>query len=221
MSPTTLEETETETETLADFIERLGGISPSRVRIHPPLGTATEADLLKVIAKRNGRIYELVDGTLVEKAVGYRESLLAGTLFMLLRQHVDPKNLGLVSGPDGVIWLYSGLVRIPDVAFASWNRIPGRKVPIEPIPHIVPDLAIEVLSAGNTPAEMSRKCREYFGAGVRLVWLIDPATRTAVVHLSPEESSHYDAADSLDGGDVLPGLTVPLGPHFAELDRNG
>ena len=219
MSTTTLEATELET--LADFIDRLGGISPSRVRFHPLPGTATEADLLKVIAKRSGRIYELVDGTLVEKVMGYRESFLAGTLLMLLRRHVDPQNLGLVSGADGMMRLHGGLLRIPDVAFASWDRIPGRKVPVEPIPDLVPDLAIEVLSEGNTPAEMARKCREYFAAGVRLVWLIDPATRTAVVHLSPEESSHYDAEGTLDGGDVLPGLSVPLGPLFAELDRNG
>ena len=219
MSPTTLEATELET--LADFIDRLGGIPLRRVRIHPPPGTATEADLLKVLAKRRGGIYELVDATLVEKAMGYRESCLAGTLIMLLRKHVDPKNLGLVSGPDGLMRLYSGLVRIPEVAFASWDRIPGRKVPIEPIPDLVPDLAIEVLSEGNTPAEMSRKCREYFAAGVRLVWLIDPATRTAVVHLSAEEFSHHDADGTLDGGNVLPGLTVPLGPLFAELDRQG
>ena len=219
MSPTTLEATELET--LADFMDRLGGISPTRVRFHPLPGTATEADLLNVLAERRGLIYELVDGTLVEKAMGYRESCLAGTLIMLLRKHVDPKNLGLVSGPDGLMRLYSGLVRIPDVAFASWDRIPGRKVPVEPIPDLVPDLAIEVLSEGNTPAEMARKCREYFAAGVRLVWLIDPATRTAVVHHSPEEFFLFNAEDTLDGGNVLPGLTVPLGPLFAELDLKG
>ncbi len=219
MSPTTLEATELDT--LADFIDRLGGISPSRVRFHPLPGTATEADLLKVLAKRRGQIYELVDGTLVEKAMGYRQSLLALVLAGMIRDFVHPRNLGLVSGPDGLMRLDAGLVRIPDIAFASWNRIPGRKVPTEPIPDLVPDLAIEVLSEGNTAAEMARKCREYFGAGVRLVWLIDPATRTAVVHLSPEEFSLHDAGGTLNGGNVLPGLTVPLGPLFAELDRQG
>ena len=65
--------------------------------------------------------------------------------------------------------------------FHSWNRLPGRESPKEPIPDLAPDLAVEVLSEGNTKAEMTRKVREYFDAGVILVWLIDPRKRTAQV----------------------------------------
>ena len=63
-------------ETVASLLERLGGIAPDRVRIKPPLGTATEADLIAA-AQRDGHACELVDGVLVEKAMGYGESLLA------------------------------------------------------------------------------------------------------------------------------------------------
>ena len=73
-----------------------------------------------------------------------------------------------------MVWLFRGLVRIPDVAFTSWERLPGRRVPPEPIPELAPDLAVEVLSQSNTEAEMTRKRGEYFAAGVRLVWLVDP-----------------------------------------------
>ncbi|MEZ6080347.1 MAG: Uma2 family endonuclease [Pirellulaceae bacterium] len=77
-------------------------------------------------------------------------------------------NLGLVTGPDGFMRILKTQVRGPDVAFVSWQRLPEGKVP-DAAPEIVPDIAIEVLSEGNTYAEMSRKRREYFHAGVRQV----------------------------------------------------
>ena len=67
-----------------------------------------------------------------------------------------------------------------------------------------------MLSEGNTKAEIARKVREYFEAGVRLVWLIDPKKRTARVYWTPEKSGLVRADQALDGGEVLPGLVVPL-----------
>jgi Uma2 family endonuclease len=205
-------------DTLADLLERLGGISPQRVRFHPLPGTATEEDVI-AIERREKRLCELVDGVLVEKAMGYRESLLACALIEVLRAFVRPRNLGLVSGADGMMRLFPGLVRIPDVAFASWDRIPNRRVPTAPIPELAPDLAVEILSEGNTEAEMARKRREYFEAGVRLVWLVDPEARTVSVYTAPEQATVLDATQTLDGGVVLPGFTLPLAELFAELDR--
>ena len=129
---------------MADLFEHFGGIAADRVRFHPSPGTATEQDVLAVHA-REKRLCELVEGVLVEKAMGFRESCLALALSAALRAFVRPRNLGLVSGPDGLIRLASGLVRIPDVAFISWQRIPGRRTPTDPVPELVPDLAVEVL----------------------------------------------------------------------------
>ena len=78
--------------------------------------------------------------------------------------------------------LAPGLVRIPDVSFVSWDRFPDRRVTREPVPAIAPDLAVEVLSESNTKAEMDRKLREYFAAGARLVWYLDPEDRTVRVY---------------------------------------
>ncbi len=207
-------------DTLADLLERLGGIPPDRVRFHPPPGTATEQDVIE-IERRENRLCELVDGVLVEKPMGYRESLLAGALLAFLREFVVPRNLGLVTGADGLMRLFSGLVRIPDVAFASWDRLPKRQVPTDPIPDLAPDLAVEVLSKANTPEEMRRKRGEYFASGVRLVWLIDPDARTVTVFTAPEQSKEVNEDQILDGGDVLPGFTLALRELFAELDRQG
>lgn len=208
----------TTVDTLADLIERLGNVPLDRIRYRPFPGTATEQDVLSVEAHEN-RLCELVDGVLVEKPMGIRESLLAGALIAYLRQFVVPRNLGLVSGEGGMMRLFAGLVRIPDVAFISWNRLPDGKVPSESIPDLAPDLAIEVLRRSNTAAEMRRKRDEYFRAGVALVWMVDPDRRTVSVFTSPTESQEHCAQDTLDGGQVLSGFSLSLPALFAELDR--
>jgi Uma2 family endonuclease len=205
-------------ETLADLLARLGHLSPARVRLRPPPGSATEADVLEV-ERRENRLCELVDGSLVEKPMGFRESLTAGVLLTLLRAFVVPRNLGLVSGPDGMVRLFSGLVRIPDVAFVSWDRVPGRRVPDAPIPTLVPNLVVEVLSESNTAAEMERKLGEYFASGVELVWLFDLEARTVAVHRPAARPETLPAGAELDGGPVLRGFRLAVAEVFAELDR--
>ncbi len=206
--------------TLADLLDRLGGVPPIRVRWNPVPGTATEKDVIEVDAHED-RLCELVDGTLVEKTMGFRESTLAMLLGRWLIDFVHPRNLGIVSGESGMMSLVPGLVRIPDVAFASWKRFPDRKMPTEPIPLLVPDLAIEILSESNTDREMARKYREYFQAGVLLVWEVDPKNRTVAVYTAEDQSTLLDATQMLDGGNVLSGFKLPLGQLFGELDRIG
>jgi Uma2 family endonuclease len=208
------------TQNIADLLEDLGGIAPSRVRLKRPLGLATEADLIKVNDRGEG-LCELVDGLLVEKGLGYTESDLAIALGAFLRAFIVPRNLGLLSGPDGGMRLFPGLVRLPDLAFASWDRIPGRRRPTEAIAGFVPDLAIEVLSRSNTKKEMARKRREYFQAGVLLVWEVNPRARTVAVYEAPERPTVLEIGQALDGGRVLPGFALPLADLFADLDRQG
>jgi Uma2 family endonuclease len=78
-----------------------------------------------------------------------------------------------------------------------------------------------VLSQGNTDEEMKRKRDEYFAAGVRLVWLVDPEARTVTVYIAPDQSKLLMQEQTLDGGDVLPGFALALKDLFAELDRQG
>jgi Uma2 family endonuclease len=206
--------------TLADVLERLGGIPLNRIRTYPPMGTATERDVLKAEA-RTGRICELVDGILVEKTVGYYESALACALIYFLHDFLSTRRLGAVLGEAGALKILHDLVRIPDVSFIGWDRFPGGELPREPIPAVAPDLAVEVLSKGNTEAEMTRKLDEYFRAGVRLVWYIDPETRSARVYTAPDKCVAVDPSQSLDGSDVLPGFRLPLADLFAKAERHG
>jgi len=204
--------------TLADLLQRLGGVPLDRIRFQPSPGTATERDVVEV-QTREGLLCELVDGVLVEKTVGFTESVMAVAISGYLRNFVRPRKLGIVSGADGVARLFPGLVRIPDVAFVSWGRVPGGVFPRDPIPDLVPDLVVEVLSEGNTPAEMARKRTECFTAGVRILWLVDPRARTVVVDTAPGPARTLRESDALDGGDVLPGFTLPLRELFSEIDE--
>ncbi len=204
--------------TLADALKQLGGVSPRRVRMHPAPGTATEDDLLTVLDHGN-RLCELVDATLVEKPMGFRESYLAGELIRLLGNFVVEQDLGIVTAPDATLRLMPGLVRLPDVAFISWRQLPMGKCPNEPIASLVPELAVEILSESNTRGEMQRKLKEYFLAGSQLVWLVDPDARTVDVHTAPDRFIRLDEEEVLDGGAVLPGFRLPLQRVFARVEK--
>jgi Uma2 family endonuclease len=204
--------------TMADLLERLGGISPSRVRMVPSPGRATEQDVIDIEVHEN-RLFELIDGILVEKGTGFLESFLAGSLLTIINQFVIPRNLGLVTGADGMVRLFPGQVRIPDVAYISWARIPGGRVPRAPIPPIAPDLAVEVLSDSNTVREMARKRADYFKSGVTLVWEVDPVARTVAVYAAADSCCVFGEAEILGGAAVLPGFSLPLRNLFGELDR--
>ncbi len=108
-----------------------------------------------------------------------------------------------------------GLVRMPALSFVSWDRLPGRKCPKEPIPDLIPDLAVEVLRESNSAKEMTRKLHEYLSVGVRLVWYVDPRARTVKVHTSADHSYTLAEDQTLAGGDVLPGFALPIRELFA------
>ena len=202
---------------VADLLRSLGDVPAERVRFSPVPGSGTVDDLLKP----GNRGCELVDGVLVEKPVGVRESLLAMWLGKLLLDFVVPRNLGMVTGEQGLLELSPGVVRGPDVAFISWDRTADRHPPEAPIPQLVADLAVEVLSPSNTPAEMARKRDEYFRAGVRLVWEVDPRARMVRAYTAADRFEDFAAGQTLTGGDVLPGFTLPLADLFGQLDRHG
>jgi Uma2 family endonuclease len=208
---------EKETATLADLVEQLGNIALSRIRTNPPLGTADVEDVIRV-EDSGEQCCELVDGVLVEKAMGYLESMLAGVILTALNNFVRPQNLGIVLGADGTLNILPRQVRVPDVSFIGWERFPDGRPPQVAIPSIAPDLAAEVISPGNTTGEMQRKLRDYFDAGVRLVWYVDPKSRTVTVYTSVDQSSVLTVEDTLDGGDVLPGFELPLVDLFGSVE---
>ena len=202
--------------TAADLVDYFGPIRLKRIRLDPTPGTATEEDVVEIYAKEK-RLYELVDGILVEKTVGVQESFLASLLGRLIGNFVEEAGLGIILGADGMARLFPGRIRIPDVSFITWERLPDRKVPSEAFVNVGLDLAVEVLSPSNTAKEMDLKLRDYFQAGVRLVWYVDPDSRTVRVFTSLDQSVVLRKGESLDGGEVLPGFTLALDRLFSDL----
>jgi Uma2 family endonuclease len=208
--------TELPTETFDALHARLGRIPLSRIRTKPAPGTATEKDL----GRARKPVCELIDGVLVEKAVGARESLLAAYIIGLLRNHVDPGDIGVVLAPDGVLRLGEGQLRAPDVSFIPWSSFPGGEPPEgEAYWSVAPALAVEVLSPTNTTAEIDRKLNELFTAGCKLAWVIDPDTKTAKVYTSAKRFKELYESGTLDGGKVLPRFKLALADLFAATKR--
>jgi Uma2 family endonuclease len=209
-----------EADTVADLIERLGGIPASRILLHPAPGTATEKDAIEAEARTN-RLCELWDGVLVAKPMGFYESRLAIVLSHFLESYLEKNDIGFVLGADAMLRVLPNQVRLPDVSYFSWEHFPNRTLPPGAILDRVPDLAVEILSPTNTVEEMKRKRREYFGGGTKLVRQVDPPTRTVEAYSSPKKHITLTENDTLDGGIVLPGFELAVKRWFARAGRRG
>lgn len=204
--------------TASEVIARFGDIPIARIRTSPPPGEATEADVIE-LHDRYDRLCELIDGTLVEKPMGWKESELAVIIARLLGNFVSAHRLGKVFGPDGMMRLQPQQIRIPDVAFISNKRFAGRLLEPSAFWNFGCDLAVEVISPSNTPREMERKLTDYFTAGVCIVWFVYLSTREVVVYTAPNSSVAVKGDQLLDTGELLPGFSVPVADLFAELDK--
>lgn len=159
---------------------------------------------------------ELVRGELVMMTpAGARHGLVAGRLGGILSAFVAERGLGEVLAAETgyILGRNPDTVRAPDVSFVARNRaaegFPDGFAPF------APDLAVEVLSPGDTFAGVLAKVQDYLAAGTRAVWLVDPMTRTVTVYLSGGSVRFYREEEPLDGGDVLPGLRIDLRKVFA------
>jgi Uma2 family endonuclease len=207
-------------DTLADVLKALGDIPLDRILWTPRPGTATEADALRCVEGGPRRLTELIDGTLVEKPMGQFESYVAHLLSMLIGQFVHERDLGIVGGADILLRILPAQLRLPDVAFTAWETLPTADAHLQPIGDYVPDLVVEVLSVGNTAAEIARKIAEYFKGGTKLVWVFEPDDRTVAVYTSPKKSRLLTATDALSGGKVLPGFTLDLAAFWNHPQLN-
>jgi len=192
------------------------GVPPNRIRLQPPPGQATEDDVV-----RAHPLCELIDGVLVEKAMGFWESRLAVLLGYYIERYLEGNDIGFTLGEGGMQRVAFGQVRLPDVSFYLWSRFPNRELTLAQILDKVADLAVEVLSPSNTEAEMKRKRLEFFAGGARLFWIVDPDECTVLVFTAPEQSTLLTEADTLDGGDVLPGFKLSIREWFARAGKRG
>jgi Uma2 family endonuclease len=202
---------------LADLLADLGNVPAWRIPLRPPPGTATEKDLIAWRKTPERWLFELADRTLILKPPGLAQSVVAGAVSSRVQRYVHERHLGVGLAASAWYRLREGLVRSPAFSFVSWERLPGGKVPDVEIANFVPDLVVELPRAGHTDQEITRKLREYFEAGVRMAWLIRYPEKTGTVFLSPTDVEPVAESGALSGGDLFPGLRVPLASLFEPL----
>jgi Uma2 family endonuclease len=169
----------------------------------------TPEDLL---AMPDGKRYELVNGRLVERHMGAESSEVGGNLHFQLRLFCRDHDMGKVWPADNGYQCFPharGLVRQPDVSFIKKGRLPGDISPDGWV-KIPPDLAVEVVSPGDTIEEFEEKLDDYHKVGIPLVWVIYPKRRKArVIHLDGPDVV-LSEEDELSGEDDIPGFRCPL-----------
>lgn len=207
----------------AEVLARVGDVPADRVLSFPAPGTATEADLLDNLIT-GGRLCELIDGILVEKPMGVREDYLGAWLIHLFQLFVVPNNLGAVLGPQSLLRFRLNVVRLPDVAVVLWDSLDDPDDIEDPdgaFLDVPPDLIVEVLSPSNTRKEMGLKLQQYARAGVRLVWYVDADRKDVTVYPKGRDRGKkvVGLGGVLDGGDVLPGFTLPVAKVFEKRGR--
>jgi Uma2 family endonuclease len=144
--------------------------------------------------------------------------LVAGEIFVALKAFVDSRSLGLCF-PDNIGFELPGLddtVRSPDAAFVSAERLSVENIGPGWVP-VAPDLVVEVLSPSETPATLDEKWRDYRAAGTMAMWVIDPGSRTITVRETGIPDRLLISTDTLDGGSVVPGFSLPVTRLFERL----
>lgn len=169
-----------------------------------------------LLMKKDGFRYELVKGELKKMSpAGFEHGVVGMNMALLLSQHVKANNLGVIclaetgfkieTDPDTVL--------APDVAFLRRERIQQTGRPKAFYPG-APDLAVEVVSPGDTKREVAEKVEGWLAAGSGAVWVVNPKPRTNAIHRTQTEVLTLGEDDELDGQDVVPGFRCRVSEIF-------
>lgn len=161
-----------------------------------------------------GKPYELVRGEIIPVApTGYSHGAASRRIVGLLGAFVDAHDLGDVVGAETGFRLADDILRAPDCAFVSRARLSTLQTPEKYLP-FPPDLADEVVSPGDSAADVRDKVDLYRAAGTRLIWVVYPSSRKVDIYLPDATAREVNVDGTLDGGDVLPGLRIPAAALF-------
>lgn len=186
------------------------------IAVLPPRQHATEADFLAW--PDDGLRHELVKGEITTMAgAGAIHGCLGMIVGVELTSHVERHQLGMVFCAQTGYRMKNRNVRCPDVGFMSRERFSDLQRLPEGFLDGAPDLAVEILSPGNSLMEIDEKIADYFDSGCRLAWVINTRNKTALVYREPAPERIVRLDEELDGEDVLPGFKLPLARLFAGL----
>jgi Uma2 family endonuclease len=182
------------------------------MRTRKTLLTAEELFRLSPTVRR----YELVKGELFEMPpAGGRHGSVAMRIGALLDAYVRRNHLGEAFAAETgfILRRNPDTVRAPDASFVSKERLPAGELPIG-FMEMAPDLAVEVVSPGDTAQEVREKVEDWLMAGTHLVWAVYPATRSVTAYRSLDDFQELSERDDLDGGQVVPGFTCHIRDLF-------
>ena len=185
----------------------------SAALMEPPTPTGTTS-------RDSESLYEIIDGMEVEMPPMSMES---GVLASELSRHIANFAVGAKFGNAYTeILIRLSLTdrsrdRRPDVVYVSYKRWPkGTKRLQDNAWSVVPEICVEVISPSDHITDVEEKIDEYFESGVSQVWVVFPKSRRIKVYRSPTEEDILTVADTLKGGDVLPGFELRLAEFFAD-----
>ena len=173
------------------------------------------------MASDPGHRYELVDGELVDMDGKPRHGRITTRIGALLQIHAFESQLPLDVGVSTGFVMSDTTSRFPDVHVTSWERLAGYDEAAPGWPRLAPDVAIEVVSASNAPADLDRKTAEYFAVGSLAVWIADPDPRTMKIRRPGQPERILGPVDVLTGDPEIPGFSCAVADIFAVLDRPG
>lgn len=163
-----------------------------------------------------GKRFELVDGELVEvPGAGALHTMIVFALARMLQDFVQQHDLGIVM-PDGLAYVLRrgpDQVRIPDVSFVAWDRVPDEGVP-EGFWEGAPTLAVEVVSPHDRADDIHERVQDFLESGTQQVWVLWPRRQSVSVYSPDGDTRELGPDAQLDGGDMLPGFSVTVGDLF-------
>jgi Uma2 family endonuclease len=167
----------------------------------------------------DGHRYEIINGELIDMGnSGALHGYVCSTLMILLGGYVRIQKLGAMFDSSTAFKMKNGDRRSPDISFFAKERLQGLTELPTGFLEGAPDLAVEVLSPGNTVEEIHDKLVEYFENGTRLAWIIHPSEHYVLVYRCAQEPDRLlKSVDSLDGEEVIPGFTFPVADLFQKL----
>lgn len=184
----------------------------------PPVNTditdekITDEYLLRLPNPPGGK-WELVDGRLQEVATTGKHDVIVIWLGRLIGPYAD--DLGMLTASSAGFRMAGGNLRVPDFGFTRFDRFPNSEVP-DGFIEFAPDLAVEVISPSEEPADMARKVGEYFASGAKQVWHMFPETQTLIVFRAPSNAMTYRPEDEIDLDDILPGFRSRVSELFGK-----
>jgi Uma2 family endonuclease len=159
------------------------------------------------------RILELINGEITEKVPSFTPSRIASRIsYFLTDFNMKQGETGYITGEAGGYVMNEGNVFNPDVAYIAKTRLP--EIPLREAP-VPPDLAVEIKSPTDSKRALRRKVEQYLDSGAALVWLVLPDEQLIEVYVPDQDVQAIGLDGTLDGGVVLPGLSIAVQQIFA------